>query len=154
MTDASSSFADEISSWTLPDFSEMSSVKSYLAAPLPVSIMVPASMAAILMQVPRAAQLLRLSTVTEAAAAHIIISSFLVTVLSMTIGSGSEMTVSDSLLLLTQKLWQTLAQWGGFPLMVDRDVSDPSGVTLRSYRPDLVGWINGALVIKAEFKAV
>jgi len=37
-------------------------------------------------------------------------------------------------------------------LEIDRNVADPSGATIKCSRPDVVAWINGTLVFKAEEK--
>ena len=75
-------------------------------------------------------------------------------ILDINVTSGSEevwATVADN---CTGSIWRMLsALHGSFPFRDDRNRSDDMCATAKSLRPDYTGYVNGALVVKAEHKA-
>ncbi|CAG8479941.1 6248_t:CDS:2 [Paraglomus occultum] len=66
--------------------------------------------------------------------------------------SGSENVLLSRYDRLVRDIWCELSKNLPFSFLMDRNVMDYSGATVKNTRPDVMAWLNGALIFKAEEK--
>ncbi|CAJ0910687.1 20893_t:CDS:2 [Entrophospora sp. SA101] len=65
---------------------------------------------------------------------------------------GSEFRLISKFDNIVINIWETLKTYQSLAIDINRNVKDPSGITIDSLQPDVLVWVQDALVFKAEKK--